>query len=136
MIDASSPSTRDSLGSDGQTHVDEELIDLNVAKARAVTEWLEATRSVRRAGRPSDLGPISADLSDLYAGSIKYQRLIDALLDTPPAERERAANAVVDLKVELQHLAWHIRSVTRRLERLANDLYGDDEPDDTSGAKP
>jgi len=140
MIDARSLSATDSLEPNGRSdvdgeHIDSEHVDRTVAKARAVTAWLDAAQSGGRAGRPSDLGALSADLSDLYTGSTRYQRLVDALLETPPTERESAADTVVDLKVELQHLAWHIRSVTRRLERLADDLYGDDEPDDVEGTK-
>ena len=130
MIDASATSAADSLATDERTDADTEPVDRTVEKSRAVMAWLQAARELGRTGRPSDLGPLGADLGDLYTGSERMRRLIDALLDTPPAERERAADAVVDLKIELQHLAWHIRSVTRRLERLADDLYGDDELDD------
>lgn len=109
-----------------------ELRELHDAQLVVIDRWLGGLDEVRAASRRH----VAADLADLYAGSERMRRLVDALLDTPPGERERAADTVVDLKVELQHLAWHIRSVTRRLERLADDLYGDDEPRAVEGDGP
>ena len=109
------------LADDGGLHT------LNLAKADAIQRWLSGVDDITE----DDAGRLSADLSDLYAGAIHYHHLLDALLATPPDERARASDLLVDAAVELRHLAWHIRSCVGRLERLADKLDPDElDPDD------
>ncbi len=100
-----------------------DLHALNLDKADAINRWLTTLGEVR----PSAMRGLGADLSDLYAGAIRYQRLLDALLATPQDGRVRASTLLVETTVELRHLAWHIRSCVGKLERLAGGLAPDDE---------
>ena len=105
------------LGDQGDLHA------LNLAKADAIQRWLRDIGGVAE----DDVGRLSADLSDLYAGAIRYHHLLDALLATTSAERAQASDLLVDATVELRHLAWHIRSCVGRLERVADKLDPDDD---------
>jgi hypothetical protein len=99
----------------------------NAAQADAIVGWLDALGAV---GRKRDTGALAADLSDLYVAAASYRRLLDQLLALAPHDRSAAADTVVDIATELRHLAWHIRSVTPRLDRLAAALDLDDaDPD-------
>ncbi len=100
-----------------------DLHALNLDKAEAVNRWLATLGEIK----PSATRALGAELSDLYAGAVRYQRLLDALLATPQDERIRASTLLVETAVELRHLAWHIRSCAGRLDRLAGDLNPDDE---------
>jgi hypothetical protein len=101
----------------------EELGALEEQKRQEIGAWLE---SLGKAVRPSDRGALSADLSDLYAGAIRYQRMIDRILALPARERAKASDALIDLSVDLWHLNWHMRSARPRLERVADALDPDD----------
>ena len=91
----------------------------------SMTDWLSHLEGVRAAS----VRHLGADLADLSASAERYRRLVDALLATPADRPETAADALVEINVELQHVAWHIRSATRRIDRLASDLYAErDEP--------
>ena len=86
-----------------------------LAKADAVVGWLRAVGVPEGRG---DLGALGADLSDLYVGAETYRRLLDELLALGPDDRAEASEKVGDMADELRHLAWHIRSAARRLDRL------------------
>src|SRR5687767_9435715 len=73
----------------------DDLVPLTLDKAAAIERWLRGAGDVKDA----DIGRISADLSDLYAASITYQRLLDALLATPPDDHDRAGTLLVDMTV-------------------------------------
>mgnify|MGYP000489327055 CR=1 FL=1 len=95
----------------------------NVAHADEIVRWLDALGPV---GRRRDVGALAADLSDLYAAATTYRRLVDHLLALGPRDRVAASDATVEIVTELRHMAWHIRSVAPRLERLASALDPDD----------
>jgi hypothetical protein len=102
-------------------------IEEDLDKARAVGRWLDA---LGPAVRRSDRGALAADLGDLYAGAARYRQLLDALLALPGDRAGEVDDLLVELSAELRHLAWHIRSSTRRLERLADGMEPGDEEDD------
>lgn len=102
----------------------DDTIRANVEKADDVNRWLA---QLGYPTRREDRGAVGADLSDLYASAATYRALLDALLALPPEQSEEAADRVADIASELRHMAWHIRSVTRRLERLESRLAPDNE---------
>jgi hypothetical protein len=102
----------------------DETIRANVDKADDVNRWLA---QLGYPTRRHDRGAIGADLSDLYVSAATYRALIDALLALPPEQSDEAADRVADITSELRHMAWHIRSVTRRRERLEARLDPDAE---------
>jgi hypothetical protein len=117
------PQTRPASGARHDETVDtDDLVRLNLDKAAAIERWLRTVGDVKDA----DIGRLSADLSDLYAASITYQRLLGALLATSPDNHDRAGTLIVDMTVELRHLSWHIRSSIGKLERLAGKLLPDE----------
>ena len=95
--------------------LDRAEIQETLAKADAVVGWLRAVGVPEGRG---DLGALGADLSDLYVGAEKYRRLLDELLALGPDDRAEASEMAGDIADELRHLAWHIRSAIRRLDRL------------------
>lgn len=102
----------------------DDVIRTDIGKVGEIERWLE------RLGYPAQRdsrGVIVADLHDLHASATKYPALLDALLALPPEPSEEAANRVADITSELRHMAWHIRSVARRLDRLAVALDPEDE---------
>ena len=82
--DAIIDATDDTLGPE----VIEELRKLHDAKLPRIDHRLGSFPDVR----PSSTRHVAADLADLYAGSKRMRLLLDALLETPPTERERAAS--------------------------------------------
>jgi hypothetical protein len=103
---------------------DDELLRLNLEKARAVAMWLDSQPvSVTAAARSA----ICADLSDLYSAATGYKRLVDDLLAGDPAKPEQVADRLAELETEIEHIGWHARSVVKRLNRLASDLYPDEQ---------
>jgi hypothetical protein len=98
-----------------------EPLDSSVEKSRAVERWL-----VRIGGTDRDtVGRLCADLGDLYEGAAEYRRLLDELLAMPTDDSDRLGQAIIDLRGELRHLAYHIRSGVRALEQLADQVNGE-----------
>ena len=98
----------------------------NVEKSDEVIRWLDALGPV---GRRRDRGALGADLSDLYIGARRYGRMLDQLLAMGSEDVVAASEKLGDIAAELRHMAWHIRSVAPRLDRLAVALDPeDDEP--------
>jgi hypothetical protein len=95
--------------------IDMDLTKLNVTKARELTEYLSRLGSLNS----MEPGRLGADLSDLYAAATQYQRLIDALLQTPPEDGDRLGDVLADLYEELQHLSDHIASALPSVDALA-----------------
>ena len=104
-------------------------VEADVAKAHEVARWLESLGPV---GPHRDVGAPAADLSDQYVAAATYRRQLDTLPAFGPDDGVVAAETAIDVVTELRHMAWHIRSVTPRLERLATAL----DPEDTDEARP
>jgi hypothetical protein len=101
----------------------DDLVKLNVGKAREVAVWLD---SMSVAIRPADRSAICADLSDLYVSVARYQQLIDDLLAADVADRPSMAEQISEVASELRHLDGHARDAVRRLDRLAERLDPDE----------
>ena len=99
---------------------DRDLATLNGERALGVERWLRDLGLTD----PDVVGRLSADLSDLYAGALKYRRQLDAVLEMPRDDPERLAQCLTDLAVELRHLGRHIRSSAETIEDLAERVGG------------
>src|SRR4051812_29189697 len=95
--------------------IDHDLAGMNVEKARQLTVCLSGWRL------PSELktGDLVADLSDLYAAAVHYQRILDKIIETPPGDDERLSSLLADLSVELQHIADHAGSAHPSVDAIA-----------------
>ena len=84
---------------------EDRLVDVNEDKAAAVE------RRLRELGEDDAdvIRRLSADLSDVYAGALRYRELLDAFLEAPPEERDRLGDALADLRAEMGHLRHHLR---------------------------
>ena len=97
--------------------VKSDLIEVNVRKARELERLLETL------GCPDEvIGKLGTDLSDLYAGAVRYQQLLDNVLKTPPHDRDRLNDLLVDLHVEMGHLRHHLEKSVELVWDVAVDL--------------
>lgn len=101
-----------------------EAARLDVEKARAVRAKLAALGYAEDEG----LDRMPTDLSDLYSAAAEYRRLLDAWLAVADDDREGAADALIELAVQMRHIHYHLRHGIRAAEDLADELYEDDLP--------
>lgn len=97
--------------------LDHEATDANVQQARQVRSYL-----LDAGYQDAEIGPLGADLSDLYAAAAHYRQLLDALFATPPHDTDRLGDVLADLAVEIAHLRYHAESAVPPLEALAEKL--------------
>jgi len=95
--------------------VEPSLVDLDLQKAHAVVERL---KELGYRDEPI-VGRLSADLSDLYAGATRVQRLLDDFLGVSTLDRDRFGETLSDLCEEMRHIAQHIESSLDDVEGLA-----------------
>jgi flagellin-specific chaperone FliS len=98
--------------------LDVDVAKINLEKARAIADKLEKLDCLDH----DVVGQLSADLSDLYAGAVRYQRLLDALLDTPLEDRDRLGDMLADLHGEMEHLRYHLRGSVELVDDLSADF--------------
>ena len=95
--------------------LDMDLPERNVQVTHDLWEWL-----ARQGDKtPEAAGRLSADLGDIYAGAIHYQRLIEALLGTSTVDRETLGELLSDLYEEMRHLGAHLESSLDDVDALA-----------------
>lgn len=107
---------------------DTDRIDANAAKAGEIVRWL---RLLGEPARRVDHGAVGADLSDLYMSTETFRHQLGDLLAVGRDDPDAVAEKLNEITGGLRHMAWHIRSVTPRLERLESRLTPDDD-----GARP
>ncbi len=81
-------------------------------------------------GLPEELDPelasLSTDLGDLWGAQHSLTAQLESFLK-PPAEPSKdwrsAGDHLADLKSSIEHMAWHVSSVRRPLNRIANFAY-------------
>ncbi|MDP8908803.1 MAG: hypothetical protein M3N47_06730 [Chloroflexota bacterium] len=95
--------------------IESSLTDLNLEKARGIVSLL---RDLGYRDQ-SEIGRLSADLSDLYAGAERYKRLLDLLLATSPRDYDQFGQVLSDLHAEMQHLSSHLASSLDDIDALA-----------------
>ncbi len=98
--------------------IDDRLIDRDAERALAVQRRLDELGE----GDADVAGPLSADLSDLYASATRYRQLLEAFLEAPPGDRDRLGDLLDELREEMGHLRHPRRDRVERVDRLAGDL--------------
>ncbi len=68
----------------------------------------------------AEIGPLGADLSDLYGAALHFRELLDGLLAAPPQDRERIGDTLAELWAELLHLQQHTESALATLRPSPN----------------
>ena len=70
----------------------------------------------------ADLAALCTDLGDIWSAE---RRLSQGIRDLAGAGRdwESAADSLVDLKADLEHISWHLKSVRRPLNRIVRFAY-------------
>jgi len=68
------------------------------------------------------VGQLGVDLGDLYAGVERCKLLIELLLTTPVDQRDRVAEVLAELSVELRHIDYHAKSSLGMVDTLADEV--------------
>ena len=81
-------------------------------------------------GLPEELDPelasLSTDLGDLWSAQQSLTAQLESLLKPPPElpnDWRSVGDHLADLKSSIEHMAWHVSSVRRPLNRMANFAY-------------
>ena len=81
---------------------------------------------MKEMGLPSrldaELASLSTDLGDLWSAQKELADRLDGLLDSPH-DWENVGDSLVDLRASIDHMAWHMKSVRRPLNRVAQFAY-------------
>ena len=70
----------------------------------------------------SELASLCTDLGDLWGAEKRLSADLDGLVRSPH-DWEAAGDSLLDLKASLDHIAWHLKSVRRPLNRLVRFAY-------------
>ncbi|MCH8206056.1 MAG: hypothetical protein IH956_03530 [Chloroflexi bacterium] len=77
-------------------------------------------------GLPPDLDPelaaLCTDLGDLWGAERRLSADLEGLVKSPH-DWEAAGDSLLDLKASLDHIAWHLKSVRRPLNRIVRFAY-------------
>ena len=77
-------------------------------------------------GLPADMDPelaaLCTDLGDLWGAEKRLSADLEGLVRSPH-DWEAAGDSLLDLKASLDHIAWHLKSVRRPLNRIARFAY-------------
>ena len=109
---------------DGDGRLEAEA-DLNEARRTAGIAHAMVIR-FKEMGLPEemdgDLAALCTDLGDIWSAE---RRLAEGIRDLAGSGRdwESAADSLVDLKADLEHISWHLKSVRRPLNRIVNFAY-------------
>ena len=81
-------------------------------------------------GLPEELDPelasLSTDLGDLWGAQHSLTAQLESFLKpppNPPKDWRSAGDHLADLKSTIEHMAWHVNSIRRPLNRIANFAY-------------
>ena len=69
-----------------------------------------------------DLARLSCDLGDLWSAHKALEDRLDSLVRSPH-RWEDAGDHLVDLRANVDHIAWHVKSVRRPLSNMAQYAY-------------
>ena len=98
--------------------MDDRLVARNAERALAIERRLHELGE----GDADVAGPLSVDLSDLYASATRYRQLLEAFLAAPPVDRDRLGDLLDELREEMGHLRHPQRESVERMDRLSGDL--------------
>ncbi len=81
---------------------------------------------MKEMGLPEQLDPelarLSTDLGDLWSAHQSFAQQMESFLK-PPDEWRSVGDNLADLKASVEHMAWHVKSARRPLNRIANFAY-------------
>ena len=70
----------------------------------------------------ADLATLCTDLGDLWSAERRLSQDLECLMK-PPHDWETAGDSLLDLKASLDHIAWHLKSVRRPLNKIVRFAY-------------
>ncbi len=77
-------------------------------------------------GLPEELDPelasLSTDLGDLWSAQHSLTAQLESFLK-PPEDWRSVGDHLADMKSSIEHMAWHVSSVRRPLNRIVNFAY-------------
>ncbi len=74
----------------------------------------------------SELASLSTDLGDLWSAQHSLTAQLESFLKPPPKlpkDWRSVGDHLADMKSSIEHMAWHVSSVRRPLNRIANFAY-------------
>ncbi|MBI4233675.1 MAG: hypothetical protein HY686_04455 [Chloroflexi bacterium] len=72
------------------------------------------------------LGSLSADLADLWESEKALASALEGFLKASPEDWEQIGGYLTEVKMELQHVQWHRKSVRGPLQKLITHVYSRD----------
>ena len=113
-----------STGSEGHT---EEKIEPNLRQARQTAHVSHGVVvKFQEMGLPqafdAELAALSSDLGDLWSAQKTLADNLEGFLKSPH-DWEVVGDHLVDLRASIDHIAWHLKSVRRPLNRITQFAY-------------
>ena len=113
-----------STGGEGHNR-DEMEPDLEQARQTANLAH-EVVIKLKEMGLPQtldeELASLSTDLGDLWSAHQVLAERLKRFLETPH-DWQASGECLVDLRANIDHIAWHLKSVRRPLNRIAQYAY-------------
>ena len=69
-----------------------------------------------------ELASLSTDLGDLWSAQKVLAERVESFLKSPH-DWETAGDYLVDIRASIEHIAWHVRSVRRPLNKITRFAY-------------
>ena len=99
--------------------------DLKGAR-RAALKAHDVVIKLKEMGLPQELDEVlaslSTDMGDLWAAQTELVERLDRFLESPD-DWEAVGDHLVDLRASVEHIAWHVKSARRPLNRVAHFAY-------------
>jgi hypothetical protein len=73
-------------------------------------------------GLDRELASLSTDLGDLWGAQVDLADGLERFLKSPP-DWGAVGAALVDLRVAIDHITWHVQSVRRPMTRITQYAY-------------
>ena len=70
----------------------------------------------------ADLAGLCTDLGDLWSAERRLSQELEGLVKSPH-DWEAAGDSLLDLRASLDHIAWHLKSVRRPLNKIVRFAY-------------
>lgn len=70
---------------------------------------------------------LSADLADIHESSKELIELIPHFVQIIESDKEKAADCLVEIETEMDHIVWHAKQSKKKIDLLADILYREDD---------
>ena len=70
----------------------------------------------------ADLASLSTDIGDLWSAQKTLEKHLDNFLNSPH-DWENVGDSLVDFRASIEHMAWHMKSVRRPLNKITQYAY-------------